>query len=159
MLVGEFKCCRHSDVKSFLDEREVETLEVAARLADDYALTHKASFVNKPYKKPFNPQFKPNTPQPKPFNPQQRTNSLQHNPQPQAGLLTADNSSSPQNPKNKDTSENKGQIFLYSPRLSCNYCKSDGHIISVCETLKRRKEIQNQNNSRPTGLTSLKSKP
>ena len=82
MLVEEFKRCIHSDVKSFLDEREVETLDVAARLADDYALTHKGSFIDKrliykphykkpyyrkpPYKKPFNPQFKPNTPQSKP---------------------------------------------------------------------------------------------
>ena len=97
MLVEEFKRCMHSDVKSFLDEREVETLDVAARLADDYALTHKASFVYKPYKKPFNPQFKPNTPQSKPFNPQQRTNSPQPNPQPQDGLFTADNSSPSQN--------------------------------------------------------------
>ena len=102
MLVEEFKRCIHSDVKSFLDEREVETLDVAARLADDYALTHKVSFVNKPYKKPFNPQFKPNTPQSKPFNPQQRNNSPQPNPQPQAGL-TADSSSPSHNPKNKDT--------------------------------------------------------
>ena len=93
MLVEEFKRCIHSDVKSFLDEREVETLDVAARLADDYTLTHKGSFINKrliykphykkpyyrkpPYKKPFNPQFKPNTPQSKPFNPQQRTYSPQ----------------------------------------------------------------------------------
>ena len=44
MPVEEFKRCIHSDVKSFLDEREVDTLEVAARLADDYALTHKAFF-------------------------------------------------------------------------------------------------------------------
>ena len=158
MLVEEFKRCIHSDVKSFLDEREVETLDVAARLADDYALTHKVSFVNKPYKKPFNPQFKPNTPQSKPFNPQQRNNSPQPNPQPQAGL-TADSSSPSHNPKNKDTSENKGQRSSYSPRLFCNYCKGDGHVISECETLKRRKERQNQNNSRPTGLTSLRSKP
>ena len=158
MLVEEFKRCIHSDVKSFLDEREVETLDVAARLADDYALTHKVSFVNKPYKKPFKPQFKPNTPQSKPFNPQQRNNSPQPNPQPQAGL-TADSSSPSHNPKNKDTSENKGQRSSYSPRLFCNYCKGDGHVISECETLKRRKERQNQNNSRPTGLTSLRSKP
>ena len=79
-------------------------------------LTHKGSFVNKPYKKPFNPQFKPNTPQSKPFNPQQRTNSPQPNPQPQAGLLTADNSSPSHNPENKDTSENKGQKSSYLPR-------------------------------------------
>ena len=62
MLVEEFKRCIHSDVKAFLDEKEVETLDVAARLADDYALTLKASFVNK---KHFNPQFKLNTPQSK----------------------------------------------------------------------------------------------
>ena len=124
--------CIHSDVKSFLDESVVETLEVAARLADDDALTHKASFLNKLYKKPFNPQFKSNTPQSKPFNPQQRINSPQPNPQPQAGLLTPDNSSPTHYPKNKGTSENKGQRSSYSPRLSCNYCKSDGHIISEC---------------------------
>ena len=40
MLVEEFKRCIHSNVISFLDEREVETLDIAARLADDYALTY-----------------------------------------------------------------------------------------------------------------------
>ena len=43
MLVEEFKRCIHSDVKAFLDEKE--TLDLAARLADDYAFIHKASFV------------------------------------------------------------------------------------------------------------------
>ena len=59
MLVEEFKRCINSDVKAFLDEKEVETLDLAARLADDYSLTHKASFVDKPFpRKPFNPQSK-----------------------------------------------------------------------------------------------------
>ena len=40
MLVEEFKRCINSDVKAFLDEKEVETLDLAARLADDYSLTH-----------------------------------------------------------------------------------------------------------------------
>ena len=47
MLVEEFKKCINSDVKSFLNEKEVETLEKAARLADDYTKTHKVSFVSK----------------------------------------------------------------------------------------------------------------
>ena len=47
MLVKEFKRCINSDVQSFLDEKEVETLEKAACLADDYTLTHKVSFVSK----------------------------------------------------------------------------------------------------------------
>ena len=56
MLVEEFKRCINSDVKSFLDEKEVETLKKAARLADDYTLTHKVSFVSKANpRKPFYP--------------------------------------------------------------------------------------------------------
>ena len=55
MLIEEFKRCIHSNVKAFLYEKEVETLDVTARSANDYALTHMASFVNKPYKKHFNP--------------------------------------------------------------------------------------------------------
>ena len=49
MLVEEFKRCINSDVKAFLDGKEVETLELAAGLAYDYFLTHNASFVNKPF--------------------------------------------------------------------------------------------------------------
>ena len=60
MLVEEFKRCINSDIKSFLDEKQVETLEAAARLADDYALTHKVSFINKsnPSRRPFFPTFR-----------------------------------------------------------------------------------------------------
>ena len=45
MLVEEFKWCVNSDARAFLNEKEVEKLDVASRLADDYSLTHKASFV------------------------------------------------------------------------------------------------------------------
>ena len=48
VLVEEFKRCIQSDVKTFLDKKQVETLEEAARLADDYYLTHKVSFIAKP---------------------------------------------------------------------------------------------------------------
>ena len=58
MLVEEFKRCINSDSKSFLDEKHVETFEAAARLADDYALTHKVSFINtsNPSRRPVFPQ-------------------------------------------------------------------------------------------------------
>ena len=58
MLVEEFKRCIQSDVKTFLDERQVETLEEAARLADDYYLTHKVSFIAKPKPTSSHPQNK-----------------------------------------------------------------------------------------------------
>ena len=47
MLVEEIKRCINSYIKSFLDEKQVETLEAAARIADNYTLTHKVSFINK----------------------------------------------------------------------------------------------------------------
>ena len=84
MLVEEFnfKWCINSDVRAFLNEKEVENLDVAARLADDYSLTHKASFVNKPFpRKPFNPQLK-FTPQSRPFSPQSKPYSPQSGPNP-----------------------------------------------------------------------------
>ena len=112
MLVEEFKRCINSDVKAFLNEREVENLETAARLADDYALTHKASFVNKPYpRKPYNPQSKQITPQSKPYSSQSGPKANPSNP--------TDNSS----PKPKFSSENKGQNPLSQP--ICNYCKTN----------------------------------
>ena len=74
MLVEEFKWCIYSDVRAFLNEKEVGTLDLAARLADD--LTHKASFLNKPFpRKPFNPQLKV-TPQSRPFSAQSKPNPL-----------------------------------------------------------------------------------
>ena len=146
MLVEEFKRCINSDVKAFLNEREVENLETAARLADDYALTHKASFVNKPYpRKPYNPQSKQITPQSKSYSPQSGPKANPSNP--------TDNSS----PKPKFSSENKGQNPLSQP--ICNYCKKTGHIISECLALKRKKERENLDSAKPTGLTSLKAKP
>ena len=57
MLVEEFKRCIQSDVKTFLDEKQVETLEEAARLADDYYLTHKVSLIAKPNLLPHIPKI------------------------------------------------------------------------------------------------------
>ena len=130
MLVEEFKRCKNSDVKSFLDEKEVVTLEKSARLADDYTLTHKVSFVSKA-----NPR--------KPFHPPSG-----HKPSPS---LQSGNSN--QNaPKPKPHGENKGHNPLSQP--ICNYCKQSGHIVSDCPVLKRKRE--KQEGPKPTGLTSLK---
>ena len=133
MLVEEFKRCINSDVKSFLDEKEVETLEKAARLADDYTLTHKVSFVSKA-----NPR--------KPFYPPSG-----HKPSP-----SFQSGNSNQNvPKPKPLGENKGHNPLSQP--ICNYCKQSGHIVSDCPVLKRKRE--KQEGPKPTGLTSLKLTP
>ena len=135
MLVEEFKRCINSDIKSFLDEKQVETLEAAARLADDYALTHKVSFMNKsnPSRRPFFPH-----------------SGSKHSPSNPPG-----SHSQTITPKPKPSGENKDQNPLSQP--ICNYCKRTGHIISECLHLKRKKE--KQEGLKPTGLTSLQSKP
>ena len=143
MLVEEFKWCINSDVRAFLNEKEVENLDVAARLADDYSLTHK------PFpSKPFNPQLK-FTPQPRPFSPQSGPKSKPSNP--------SDNSSHSFTPKPRFFGENKGQSPLSQP--ICNYCKQSGHIISECIALKRKREKDRQESPKPTGLTSFRLKP
>ena len=135
MLVEEFKRCINSDIKSFLDEKQVETLEAAARLADDYALTHKVSFINKsnPSRRPFFPH-----------------SGSKHSPSNPPG-----SHSQTITPKPKPSGENKDQNPLSQP--ICNYCKRTGHIISECLHLKRKKE--KQEGLKPTCLTSLRSKP
>ena len=135
MLVKEFKRCINSDIKSFLDEKEVETWEKAARLADDNTLTHKVSFVSKE-----NPR--------KPFYP---PSGHKPNPNLQSG------NSNQNAPKSKPPGENKGHNPLSQP--IGNYCKQSGHIVSDCPVLKRKRE--KQEGPKPTGLTctSLKLTP
>ena len=135
MLVEEFKRYINLDIKSFLDEKQVETLEAAVRLADDYALTHKVSFINKsnPSRKPFFPQ-----------------SGSKHSPSNLSGGY-----SQTVTPKPKSSGENKDQNPLSQP--ICNYYKETGHIISECLHLKRKKE--NQEGLKPTGLTYLRPKP
>ena len=142
LLVEEFKRCIQSDVKSFLDEKQVENLEEAARLADDYSLTHKATFVNKPKSTtPSNSYSKsdnspPNSyPKSTSFNNQNKSNSFDA-------------------PKNRSSFETKGQSPL--SQVTCNYCKKTGHSISDCLKLKNR---QQRDENKPTGLTTLRSKP
>ena len=105
----------------------------AARLADDYTLTHKVSFVSKA-----NPR--------KPFYPPSG-----HKPSPsfQSGNINQNA------PKPKPPGENKGHNPLSQP--ICNYCKQSGHIVSDCPVLKRKRE--KQEGPKPTGLTSLKLTP
>ena len=119
-------------------------------------MTHKTSFVNKPFPwKPFNPQLK-FTPQSRPFIPQSKPYSPQSGPK--SNLSNpSDNSNHLFTPKPRFSGENKGQSPLSQP--ICNYCKQSGHIISECIALKRKREKERQESPKPTGLTSLRLKP
>ena len=111
VFVEEFKRCIQSDVKTFLDEKQVETLEEAARLADDYYLTHKVSFIAKPKPTSSHPQNK----------------FMSGN---SSGMPSQSNT-----PKLNSSSETKSQYPLSRP--TCNYCKKPGYLVSECLKLKR----------------------
>ena len=106
LLVEEFKRCIQSDIKTFLDEKQVETLEEAARLADDYYLTHKVSFIAKPKPTSSHPQNK----------------FMSGN---SSGMPSQSNT-----PKPNSSCEIKSQYPLSRP--TCNYCKKPGHLVSEC---------------------------
>ena len=129
VLVEEFKRIQ-SDVKTFLCEKQVETLEEAARLADDYYLTHKVSFIAKPKLTSSHPQNK----------------FMSGN---SSGMPSKSNT-----PKPNSTSETKSQYPLSRP--TCNYCKKPGHLVSECLKLKRKLE---RDEAKPTGLTTLRPRP
>ena len=130
VLVEEFKRCIQSDVKTFLCEKQVETLEEAARLADDYYLTHKVSFIARPKPTSSHPQNK----------------FMSGN---SSGMPSQSNTSKP-----NSTSETKSQYPLSRP--TCNYCKKPGHLVSECLKLKRKLE---SDEAKPTGLTTLRPRP
>ena len=48
ILIEELKRCIHSDVPTFINEHKAEMLEDAARLADEFLLSHKVNFMEKP---------------------------------------------------------------------------------------------------------------
>ena len=117
VLVEEFKRC-------------IQTLEEAARLADDYYLTHKVSFIAKPKPTSSHPQNK----------------FMSGN---SSGMPSQSNT-----PKPNSTSETKSQYPLSRP--TCNYCKKPGHLVSECLKLKRKLE---SDEAKPTGLTTLRPRP
>jgi hypothetical protein len=49
LLIEEFKWGVSNEIKTYLSEQKVDTLDNAARLADDYSLTHKVTSVPKPH--------------------------------------------------------------------------------------------------------------
>ena len=84
-------------------------MEEAARLADDYYLTHKVA-------------------KPKPTSSHPQNKFMSGN---SSGMPSKSNT-----PKPNSTRETKSQYPLSRP--TCNYCKKPGHLVSECLKLKRK---------------------
>ena len=145
ILVEEFKRCVPSSVRTFIDEQKAETLENAARLADDYSLTHKDSFYGKPSQ-----SFS--------LSCQDPSSSSSQPPGSTGNRGKEDSQRDKFDNGSHSTLRSKPPISRFKPPLPkrpfnsvvCNYCKKEGHLLSDCLKLKRKQ--QGQNESKPTGL-------
>ena len=123
ILLEEFKWKIHEAIRCHLNEREINTLNEAAKIADDYALTHKKLLYSA-----------------------QRTNqrSLHAN----SSFKSHSVSSGPpkQNKEFQGKKPTSGAKSSVKGEIICHYCKEAGHIVPTCPVLerKRKKEPQSQ---------------
>ena len=149
VLLEEFKEKVRHDIRSHLDEQNVEELEKATTMADDYALTHKMSS--------------------KSGNPQQKRYHISGN------RKNISRNTDDRKRQGKST-ENVGLVSKVEPlkTISCVHCGKPGHIITNCWKLGGKTPCEycgklNHKNEdyriaknklqkevKPTGLTSLK---
>ena len=125
ILIEEFKRCIHSDVQTFIDEQKAETLEHAARLADEFSLSHKVTFVEKP-KRPHPSSGQDPPPTPCWFGNQRSHQSKDPQRKQNPGNNCANRSNFSWSRQNKTTPSKP-----FKP-LTCFYYKIDGHMISSC---------------------------
>ena len=75
VLIEQFKECIHANIKTHLDERDINNLEDAATTADDYALTYRLSTNNMGGPNKFNQYHKGNSNRPNKNKSSQNQNS------------------------------------------------------------------------------------
>ena len=119
VLIEQFKECIHANIKTHLDERDINNLEDAATTADDYALTHRLSTNNMGGPNKFNQYHKVNSNRPNKDKSPQNQNSAREG-KTQSGSSSQGNKGPPSAKPVKS-----GDGFKTS--LTCDYCKSSGH--------------------------------
>ena len=133
LLIEEFKWGLSNEIKTYLSEQKVDTLDSAAWLADDYSLTHKVIFVSKPFSQHYSSDKK-----------------LFH----LYGDTIKSQSGTPSTSRASNQAPNNSadQKTLYD--FFCNYCKKNGHFRSDCRALQKS---HLKESIKPTGLTSNRS--
>ena len=146
ILIEEFKRCINPDVRTFINEQKPDRFIAAARLADDFALTHKSTFESK------SQTCKP------PNNFDNRQTPARKYPHDSRGKNNDRRTSRDTNnrnwrrpaqnfqPNKPFEVPNKRNNLPFST-ITCDYCKRKGHTMSVSY-----KNPQNQ--TKPTGFIS-----
>ena len=142
VLIEQFKECIHANIKTHLDERDINNLEDAATTADDYALTLRLSTNNMNGPNKFNHYHKGNSNRPNKDKSPQNQNSTKEG-KTQSGSSSQGNKGPPSAKPVKS-----GDGFKTS--LTCDYCKSSGHSKTKCWKLMG-KQLAAQQQSVPTG--------
>ena len=137
MLIEEFKWKIHEAVRCHLNERDVKTLDEAARIADDYALTHK---------KLLGSGFKNNS---------GRGFSKGGDNKPHNAPSGVDSAPKTGTESGKKTSGKPGQGGGKA-EVQCYYCKEFGHTTFTCPSLKKKKARQQaEQGEKPHGLVTI----
>lgn len=153
ILIEEFNRCIHSDVRTFIDKQKAETLEDAARLADEFSLSHKVTFVDKPLRPSCtSPSQVPHSTSPRWPGNQRRPQSDEWYRKRNPGNTLANRGYNSEPPR-----QNKNMPNKPIKTIPCYYCRKDGHMISNCPEKWRMTRQQHSVEPRPTGFiaTSL----
>ena len=147
ILIEEFKRCINPDVRTFINEQKPDSFIAAARLADDFALTHKSTFENKsqPFKPPNNFD---NRQTPARKYPHDSRGGKYNDPRTSRDTNNWNWRRPAQNfqPNKPFEVPNERNNLPFSTTI-CDYCKRKGHTMSVCYK-------NPQNRTKPTGFIS-----
>ena len=145
ILMEEFKNCLHNDIRTFLNDKKPESLSDAARLADNFLLTHKTSTTGMKSNLSF------------PISPRGgNSNQFDVKRLPPPGQFHGRYLNKDFNPLNKTRNETPdfNRRRLPNKPVFCDYCKRRGHTKSECYSLKLNKPPP-----KPTGFISSENKP
>ena len=123
ILLEDFKNCISSNIRTHIDKLNGPTFDVAARMADEYALTHKTKFNVKSKQSVSKGNVN--------FNQVNKNKSYEG----QSSSSSENKSQSRVNKSENNTSRSFSNKF-------CNYCKKEGHLRSECFNLRNRQDEQ-----------------
>ena len=126
MLLEEFKNSVRREVKTHLEEQKVDTLRKAAKMADEYELTHKEEFVKK-RENPYSREAQRSVG----YNPRMESKYYSN----RAKVETGETKMKSKSEGKVEHNERKEQKAFQGP--TCYHCKKKGHVMSDCWFLKK----------------------